>query len=122
MNSMNRQSGVSVMGILLIVSLFSFFLTVMLRLVPSYMEGRSIRAALEGVVENSTPEMSLREVNRRVQIAFNTNQIDVIRPREVKVFRDKGTITIDSRYETRTRLFDNIDAVLIFDELVFTIE
>jgi len=119
---MSRQSGVSVLGILLIVALFSFFLTVMLRLMPSYMEGRNVRTALEGVVENSNTTFSLRDVNKKVVSAFTTNQIEGITPNEVKVYRDKGTIVIDARHEVRTKLFEGIDAVLMFDDLVFTIQ
>ncbi|MCZ6831782.1 MAG: DUF4845 domain-containing protein [Gammaproteobacteria bacterium] len=122
MKSMNRQSGVSVIGVLLIVALFSFFLTVMLRLVPTYVNGRSVGAALNGVVEISNPKESLRAVNNKVSTAFTTNQIEGISARGVKVYRDKGAIIIDARHEVRTKLFDGIDAVLMFDDLVFTIE
>ena len=119
---MNRQSGVSVLGVLLLVALFSFFLTVMLRLVPTYMEGRSVKTVLEGVVESSDATFSLRDVNKKVVSGFTTNQIDGITPNEVKVYRDKGTIVIDARHEVRTKLFEGIDAVLMFDDLVFTIQ
>ena len=78
MKTMSRQSGVSVIGILLIVALFSFFLTVMLRLMPSYMEGRNVRTILEGVVENSNTTFSLRDVNKKVVSAFTTNQVEGI--------------------------------------------
>ena len=122
MKTMYRQSGVSVLGILLIVALFSFFLTVVMRLMPTYMEGRAVRTALAGVVENANPKQSLREVNRSVVTTFVTNQINGIKAKEVKVYRDKGKILIDARYEARTRLFDGVDAVLVFDDLVFTIE
>ncbi len=122
MKTRNRQSGVSIIGVVLIVALFSFFLTVLLRLVPTYMEGRNVKAALTGVVEHSDSSQSLRAVNKRIITAFITNQVEGISPPDVKVFRDKGAIVIDARHETRTRLFEGIDAVLMFDDLVFTIE
>lgn len=122
MNKMKKQTGVSVIGVLVIVALFSFFLTVMLRLVPSYLEGRSLRGMLESVVEASTAEESLRAINKKIATTMNTNQFDALNPREVKVFRDKGTITIDARYEKRTKLFEGIDAVLMFDDLVFIVQ
>ena len=122
MNSRFKQSGVSLIGVVLIVALFAFFLTVMLRLVPTYMNGRAVKTALEGVVESSNASQSLRDVNKRLVNAFTTNQIVGIAPREVKVYRDKGAIMIDARHEVRTSLFEGIDAVLMFDDLVFTIE
>jgi type II secretory pathway pseudopilin PulG len=122
MNKMKKQSGVSIIGVLVIVALFSFFLTVMLRLVPSYLEGRSVRDMIQSVVDASTAAESLREINKKIQTTMTTNQVDAINPRDVKVYRDKGTIMIDARYEKRTKLFEGIDAVLMFDDLVFTIQ
>jgi hypothetical protein len=122
MNKIKKQSGVSVIGALVLVALFSFFLTVMLRLVPSYLEGRSLRGMLEAVVESSTAEESLRAINKKIQTTMTTNQFDALNPREVKVYRDKGTIMIDARYEKRTKLFEGIDAVLMFDDLVFSVQ
>ena len=122
MQRIKRQSGVSMLGVLMILGLFSFFLTVMLRLVPTWMDGRSVAAALDGVVQNSNPDMSLGEVNKKVTNSFTTNQIDSLNPRDVKVYRDKGKIVIDARYEKRTKLFEGIDAVLMFEDLIYTIE
>jgi hypothetical protein len=119
---MNRQSGVSFLGVLLLVALFSFFLTVTLRLVPTYLEGRNVKAAIESVVENSNKSESLREINKKLVSAFTTNQVEGISPKDLKVYRDEGMIRIDARHEVRTKLFENIDAVLVFDDLVFTIE
>jgi hypothetical protein len=122
MKSRYKQSGVSLIGVVLIVALFSFFLTVMLRLVPSYMNGRAVKTSIESVVEKSKASESLRDVNKRIVTSFTTNQIVGITPRDVKVYRDEGVIVIDARHEVRTNLFEGIDAVLMFEDLVFTIE
>jgi hypothetical protein len=122
MKSRYKQSGVSLIGVVLIVALFSFFLTVMLRLVPSYINGRAVKTSIESIVEKSKASESLRDVNKRIVNSFTTNQIVGITPRDVKVYRDEGAIIIDARHEVRTHLFEGIDAVLMFDDLVFRIE
>ena len=71
---------------------------------------------------NSDSTNSLRQVNNKVVTAFVTNQINALKAKEIKVYRDKGKILIDARYEARTTLFSGVDAVLMFDDLVFTIE
>jgi len=119
---LKQQSGVSMIGILTIMALFSFFLLVVLRLAPPYMEGRSVKAAIEGVVEASDASMSLSEVNRQIVSTFITNRIDGIKDRDVKVYREKQKIIIDASYEARVPLFQGVDAVLVFDDYVFTIE
>jgi hypothetical protein len=118
----NRQTGVSILGVLIILLLFSFFLTVSVRLLPTWFEGREVRSALVRVVEVSNPDDSLRDVTRRIDSTFNTNRIEALKPREVKVYRDKGKILIEANYEKRTPLFQNVDAVLMFNDNTFTIE
>ena len=122
MRTLKRQSGMSMLGILIIVGLFSFFITVMIKLLPVYIEGRSFKAVLEGVVAASNKEEALSDINRRIGSAFITNQIDVMRPRDVKVYRDKGKVFVVANYEKRTNLFASVDAVLMFDDLNFVIE
>ena len=109
-------------GILVMASLFAFFLTVTLRLAPAYMEGRKVRSAISQVAENSDPSMSLREVNKRIQSTFMTNMVEGIKDKEVKVHREKNTIVIDASYEARVTLFKGLDAVLVFDDIKQTIE
>ena len=71
---------------------------------------------------SSDASMPLREVNRKIDSVFNTNRIEVIRARDVKVYREKESIVIDASYEHRTALFDGVDAVLVFDDIKVTVK
>ncbi|MCX2981843.1 DUF4845 domain-containing protein [Halieaceae bacterium IMCC14734] len=122
MTSLKSQAGVSVLQALVAMLLFAFFLTVVLRLAPTYMEGRSVQATVQSVVDSSNISMSLGEVQKKLTNAFITNQIEAITVKDVKVYREKRVIIIDASYEDRTPLFDGIDAVLMFDNLKFEIE
>ena len=95
------------LGVLIILLLLSFFLSVTIRLLPTWMEGRAVRSALQGVVEASNADDPLRNVTKRIESTFNTNRIEGIKPRDVKVYRDKGKIIIEANYEARTPLFEN---------------
>ncbi len=117
-----RQDGVSILGVLLLLALLSFFLTVTIRLLPVWMEGRSVKTAITAVAEASTAQNSLRDVTKRLQNNFNTNRIEAIKPRDVKVYRDEGKIIIDANYEARTPLFKGVDAVLMFNDNVVVID
>lgn len=117
-----RQDGVSILGVLILLALLSFFLTVSIRLAPPWLEGRSIKSAITSVAEASSPQNSLQDVTKRIQSTFNTNRIEAISPRDVKVYRDEGKIIIDANYETRTPLFRNVDAVLMFNDNIVVIE
>jgi len=122
MKSRNKQSGVSMLGILTIMALLSFFLMVAIRLLPSYMEGRSVKAAIEAVAADANSSQSLHEVSKRVSSVWTTNRIEAIDYRKIKVYRDKGKIIIDANYEKRTPLFDTVDAVLMFNDNIVVID
>lgn len=117
-----RQAGVSILGVLVLLALLSFFLTVTIRLFPAWMEGRSVKTAITAVAEASSAQNSLRDVTKRLQNNFNTNRIEAIKPRDVKVYRDEGKIIIDANYEKRTPLFKGVDAVLMFNDNVVVID
>jgi type II secretory pathway pseudopilin PulG len=117
-----QQAGMSMLGVLVMVGLFSFFVTVVIRLLPPYMEGRSVKTAIEGVAAATNAEQSLGEVGKRLAGSFNTNQIEGIKPKEVKIYRDKGKIIINANYELRTPLFQGVDAVLMFTDNIVVID
>ncbi len=93
-----------------------------MRLLPSFMDSREVKTALESVVASSNAAMPLIEVKRKVATNFLTNRIEVIKAKEVKVYRDKGKIVVDANYETRTTLFEGVDAVLMFNDFTYTIK
>ena len=80
MKSINRQQGASALGILVIVGLFGFILMCTMRVVPSYLEGRGLRAAIEHVLADpEIPKSSLHQIRRKLENSFNMNQITAIR-------------------------------------------
>ena len=86
------------------------------------MDGRAVKQAIEAVAAQANAQQSLGEVTKRITASFNTNRIEAIDPRDIKVYRDKGKIVIDANYETRTPLFDGVDAVLMFQDNVVVID
>ena len=122
MNTLKHQTGMGFLGIFIMLALVSFFFMVVLRLAPAYMDGRAVKQAIEAVAAQANAQQSLGEVTKRITASFNTNRIEAIDPRDIKVYRDKGKIVIDANYETRTPLFDGVDAVLMFQDNVVVID
>lgn len=122
MRTLKRQSGVSMLGLLIMMALFSFFLTVSIRLLPTYMESRSLMSVLEAVAEASNKAEPLSKIKRRILNAFIANRIEALDSRKVKVYRDKGTVIINANYEKRVPLFEGVDAVFTFSDHIIVIE
>jgi len=122
MGSFTSQRGATLISMLLLAVLVGSFVTMGLRLAPAYLEYRSVRSVLASVAADaSLRDAPVRETTRRIDSLFNTNQIKALRPSDVKVTRDRGTLQIDGRYEVRTHLIANVDAVVRFEDLVFVV-
>jgi hypothetical protein len=122
MRRSNQQAGISMLGVLVILVLLSFFLVLLLRLLPAYMEGRSVRTSIESVAAASDVSSSIRDIKRGIAASFDTNRIESVAAKDVKIIRQKQKIVIDASHEARIPLFDGIDVVLIFDDVTATIE
>jgi len=122
MQLVSRQRGATLITMLVLAMMVGTLVTMGLRVTPAYLEYRTVRSVLKSVAsEAALNEAPMRETTRRIEALFNTNQIYALKPSEVKVTRESGKFTIDGRYETRTHLFANIDAVIKFEDLVFVV-
>jgi len=118
----NRQSGMSVIGMLIIGVMVGFFTMSALKIVPAYMEFLTVKQIASGTAAEFEAEtVTIPELRRKIANLFNTNQVYALSPRDVKVYRKKGKTYIDASYEFRTSLFWRIDAVVKFDDLKYTV-
>jgi uncharacterized protein YeeX (DUF496 family) len=120
MGMRQRQAGMSIPSILIIVIMVGFFVMCAIRMTPVYLEYLTVKRVMTQIAEEYKPEEnSIRDIRRKVSTMLNTNQVYLLQPREVEVFRKNGKIMIDSNYEARVPVMGIIDAVMTFDDLVF---
>jgi len=122
MNTRHRQSGMSALGILVIMIMVGFFAMCAIKMVPAYMEYLTVKQVVSGTAtEFEADVVTIPELRRKIANLFNTNQIYALSPRDVKVFRKKGVTYIDAGYEFRTTIGWRIDAVMKFNDLKYTV-
>ncbi len=116
----SRQSGMSILGFIVIAIMVGFFVMCGLKLGPGYFEYLSVKEIVSKVARNHDPrEENISDIKRRIANLFNTNQIYALQPEEVEVFREKGMTYIDANYELRVNIMGRIDAVWRFDDLKY---
>ena len=117
-----RQSGMSIIGILVILLMLGFFALCAIRLSPPYFESLSVRNIVSNVaMAPETPEASIRQIRRKLDSNFNTNQIYELKAKDVNVFRKSGKTYIDASYEVRMPIVWRIDAVINFDDMFYEV-
>lgn len=115
-----RQTGMSLPGMLIIAIMVGFFVTCGLKMAPSYIEYLQVRDVVTKIAADYDPATdTVADIRRKIANLFNTNQIYGLEPREVEVYRKDGRTYIDARYEGRVKIMGRIDAVMRYDDLEF---
>lgn len=112
----SQQKGLSTAGWMIAVALFGFFLTLILKLSPAYIENMGLRSAMKSMV-NKNPDlhtMSKNEIYRQLSNYFTINGVRNHRPEDMSIDRQRDRTLINHSYETRIPLFFNVDAMLTF--------
>lgn len=114
---MNRkQSGITLIGFLMVLAIAGFAAYVAMRLFPMYQEYYSVRSAMKGLAgEPGVADMDPAKVQdlffRRLYINYSEN----VKPQNVKIERVEGGWLMKVNYEVRRPLVGNLDVVGKFD-------
>lgn len=117
MKSLQRQKGMSLMGVALLAFLIIFFGLLTVKLSGSYMDHftlhKMVTQSLEGQTES---RFSSSEFMDRLSKNMSINQIRLDLDEALTVNKRKAPIEIVLDYEKRIHLFANVDVVLMFHE------
>lgn len=117
MSRLNKQSGISSAGWLLILMLGAFALLSFFRMGPAYLDNYYIREALRALAAESEDinNMPKREIRSKLNKYYTINGIrgEATKALEIERLRNKQVINVN--YEIRVPLIYNIDVVMKFN-------
>lgn len=121
MKPARKQAGIGMLGILTIIIMVGFFVMSGIRIAPGYVEYLQVRDIVIRVAEEyNDDEDTISDIRRDLAGYLNTNQVKAIDYRTVDISRQSGKVIINANYEDRIPLLWRIDAVVKYDDLVFT--
>ena len=111
-----KQSGLSLVGFLVVLAVVGFAAYVGMKLFPMYQEFYSVQSAMKGLAnEPGVADMDPAKVQdlffRRLYINYSEN----VKPQNVKFERIEGGWKMRVNYEVRRPLVGNLDVVGRFD-------
>jgi len=115
-----RQQGMTAIGWLLVLMVGGFFVLLVLKLGPIYMENYSIKTALLAVKnEPGVDQKNSREIRQMLMNRLDINYVTTL-PRDAITISRKtgGNKWVDVDYEVRKHMLYNIDALVSFKESV----
>ena len=118
-NLKNRQSGMTTLGLMILVAFIAIFAFAGLRLTPIYLNYMKVAGVVEGVHSefdgaNATRSMIRTSVARR----FDIDSVGIITAKEVKVTKVDGGHEVAATYSHKAPFIANISFVVDFDKRV----
>lgn len=112
MTPRNRQTGLTAVGMVLLLSCIAFFALIVIRLLPMYIESFKVQAAIDSLKEEQdigakTP-MQIRELLLK---RLSVDDVAHVSTENVVISREGNTIKIDVNYEVRSPFFSNIELI-----------
>jgi len=122
MKTKATQTGMGMLPTLVVVGVVIVFATIAVKLMPIYVDYWTLTRVLNDVVEEErSDDPTPAGIRNALSNRFITNRIEAISLRDIKISNDKKGVVIDARYEKRTPIMFNIDAVVRFEEAVFVV-
>lgn len=117
----SRQSGLSALGWLVVLGVAAFLLLCAFRVGPIYIEYMQVKAVLDELLAPSKAStMSKHELLSALSKRFEVNGIEVLSSRDIKFVESREGVVVDCSYEKRVPLIYNIDVIVSFDDLKYT--
>jgi hypothetical protein len=114
--SRQRQRGASFISWLVVLALLGLAITIGLRLVPIYLHAYTVESIVRDVVDEAQKtNLNANEIWSSIARRLDINDIDDIKRENFAYTRAKGMVTVAIKYEARTDLIGNLDAVANFD-------
>ena len=117
----SKQSGVTLIGFLMIMAIVGFFAFMAMKLLPSYSEYMGVAKAMNQIATEGTNGKTLDEIRRELFFKMNFQYVDdaTIKPADITIQRDAGgTSQLNVNYDKTIPFMYNIDFLLHFNKSV----
>jgi len=118
--NIRRNSGLTLIGFLIVLSVTLFFAYAAMRLVPMYLEYNALGNALELLQKDpGSSDLTPAKIKQKIQMSLWASYAsDNIKDEHVKISRTNEGVRVRVAYEVRKPFLGNIDIIGKFDTAV----
>jgi len=122
MKLVSKQRGLTAISWVVIIAIAVLFITLLLRLIPIYIEGFSVYESLEAMGnDKKVAKYQTAAIKKSLLTRLNINSVYSVTRDDIYVTKKGGKTTIEVDYEKRENVVGNLDLVVSFRKSV-TIE
>jgi len=117
----SKQSGITLIGFLVVMAIVGFLAYMGMKLLPSYSEYMGVVKAMNQVTTEGTNGKSLDEIRRGLMFKMGFQYVDdaTIKPADITIVRNSGGANqLRVAYDKQIPFMYNIDFLLHFDKSV----
>ena len=115
----HSQQGMTFIGIAVILAILAFFVVLVLRLAPSYLEYFSVKSSIDSLKqEPGITQDSALEIKKLLDRRFIINDVKNATKEDVTITKEGDVTTVGIQYEVRNHVLGNVDAVMMFDHSI----
>lgn len=118
MNNYKKQQGASMLLVILFIAMAIIVLTIAFKLYPAFYEHWQVKNVLEGFEEESgVGDLTVHEIKGRFDKRLLMNNVrDFDSTEKLSVLKQDNTLSIYVEYEVRIPIYENIDAIVSFED------
>ena len=113
-----RQRGITMLGLLILVTFLGLFVYAGIRLVPVYLEYMNVAKTLESLKSESGGAASPTVIRNILGKRFDSSYITSIEPKDVAIVKDGDSFSVRATYDATAPFVGNVDFVVHFDKTV----
>jgi ribosomal protein L11 len=114
----NRQTGVTGIGWLVLLTPFAIVGYAGIRLAPIYLNYMKVAKAMNQVATELKGNADAASIRNTLDRHFEIDMVEYPTTKEMKITREAGVWSVQSRYEDEAPLFGNISLHVVFDKTV----
>ena len=112
--NIRNQSGLSAIGMLVVLAIAGFLGTAAFTVGPLFLDNYFVNGALQILANEKVHEMTDRQIRRKVQGSFTINSVRDVDIKTLKIERQKTRTLVTLNYEKRVNFMANVDIVVVF--------
>jgi len=118
MKSKTKQKGLSLIGMLIVMSFIGFFAYTGIRLGPIYNEYYSVVKAMELVASKpGAANKSPSAIKAEMMKSFYTSYVERVKQKDIKIIRSRGK-QLQVKYDVVEPFIGNLDFLLHFEKTI----
>ncbi len=119
MQPLSRQKGMTAIGWLIVLFLIGFFVLVILRLAPPFMEYYKVVTALSSLSNEPGLERKSRpDIRKLLQRRLDVNDVKTIKSKDVKLESGNQGLMASVKYSEQVPFLANIELLVHFEKSV----